>query len=146
MVWDRETFAPIDRISYQGEGWGLCYDGRRLAMSDGSDTLTFRDPDSFLILNQLKVSSQGVPLENLNELECAEGWIYANVLGGDYIARIDPGSGVVTALIDASGLLSRRERDRADVLNGIAYNPETETFFLTGKLWPKVFEVVFETQ
>ncbi len=146
LVWDRETFAPIDRISYQGEGWGLCYDGRRLAMSDGSDTLTFRDPDSFLSLRQLKVSSQGVPLENLNELECAEGWIYANIFGGDHIARIDPGSGVVTALIDASGLLSRRERDRADVLNGIAYNPETETFFLTGKLWPKVFEVVFETQ
>ena len=142
---DRATLREVERRSYDGEGWGLCYDGERLTMSDGSDTLTLRDPESFTVLGRIAVRAGAAPLANLNELECAEGWVYANVYGTDDIARIDPSSGRVAALIDASGLLDARERSAgAEVLNGIAYNPRTETFYLTGKLWPRVFEVVFE--
>ncbi|HVR29823.1 MAG TPA: glutaminyl-peptide cyclotransferase [Thermoanaerobaculia bacterium] len=142
---DRATLEEIDRRSYEGEGWGLCWDGQRLIMSDGSDTLTLRDPESFDPSGSVVVRTGTVPLANLNELECAEGWVYANLYGSDQIARIDPASGQVAALIDASDLLTPRERaGGAEVLNGIAYNADTETFFLTGKLWPRLFEVVFE--
>lgn len=144
LVWDRYTLAERGRIRYQGEGWGLCFDGQALVMSDGSSTLTLRDPHSLAVIARLKVRTPDGPLANLNELECAEGWIYANLYGTDRIARIDPASGAVRALIDASGLLSKTERMQAEVLNGIAYNPATETYYLTGKLWPQVFEVVFE--
>jgi glutamine cyclotransferase len=91
----------------------------------------------------VKVTLEGRPLPQLNELECAEGWVYANLLGSDLIARIDPHGGRVAALIDAAGLLSPAERERADVLNGIAYDAEEGVFLVTGKLWPKMFEVVF---
>ncbi|MDX1383928.1 MAG: glutaminyl-peptide cyclotransferase, partial [Thermoanaerobaculia bacterium] len=144
LVWDRETLAPLDRISYRGEGWGLCYDGSRLVMSDGSARLTLRDARTLERLGHLRVSDGSRPVRQLNELECAEGWIFANVLGSDRIARIDPTDGRVTAWIDASGLLAPDVRRRADVLNGIAYRQESESFYLTGKLWPTVFEVVFE--
>jgi len=142
---DRATLAVLDRRDYPGEGWGLCWDGARLVMSDGTDTLTLRDAESFASLGRVAVRAGATPLSNLNELECAEGWVYANVYGTETIARIDGNSGRVAALIDASGLLTERERaGGAEVLNGIAYNPESETFYLTGKLWPRVFEVVFE--
>ncbi|MEE2776895.1 MAG: glutaminyl-peptide cyclotransferase [Acidobacteriota bacterium] len=146
LIWDRETLRPLQRISYRGEGWGLCHDGRRLFMSDGSHTLTLRDPATFATTGELRVTTpRGQALGALNELECAEGWVFANILGSERIARIDPQTGIVTAWIDASGLLSRLERLRgAEVLNGIAYRPDRETFYLTGKYWPKVFEVVFE--
>jgi glutaminyl-peptide cyclotransferase len=144
LIWQSDTLEPLGRMSYEGEGWGLCHDGRQLVMSDGSDVLQLRDPTSFAPIGKLQVELDGRPLANLNELECAEGWIYANVYGSDRIVRIDPTSGRVEALIDASGLLTRRERRAAEVLNGIAYDPRAETFFLTGKLWPKIFEVVFE--
>jgi glutaminyl-peptide cyclotransferase len=90
------------------------------------------------------VAAAGAPLGQLNELECVEGQVYANVYGTDRIARIDPTSGRVTAMIDASGLLTPAESARAEVLNGIAYNSERGTFYLTGKLWPRLFEVTFE--
>jgi glutaminyl-peptide cyclotransferase len=141
---DPATLEETERRRYEGEGWGLCYDGERLVMSDGSDTLALREPESFTLLARLPVRAAGAPVGQLNELECAEGWIYANLYGTDEIARIDPATGRVAALIDASGLLTAEERARAEVLNGIAYNPGSETFYLTGKLWPRLFEVVFE--
>jgi glutaminyl-peptide cyclotransferase len=143
-ILDLETFEQIGAVDYEGEGWGLCFDGARLWMSDGSDRLVGRDPDSFAPRGELRVTFEGRPLPRLNELECAEGWIFANVYGADQIVQIDPVSGAVAAVIDASGLLSANERASAEVLNGIAYDPESERFYLTGKYWPKLFEVVFE--
>jgi glutaminyl-peptide cyclotransferase len=133
--------SPLGAVSYEGEGWGLCYDGARLVMSDGSDRLTFRDPVTFDVVGGVDVTAAGQPVERLNELECAESLVYANVWQTDRIVAIDPETGAVTAIIDASGLLSPEERAGADVLNGIAWRPETGTFLVTGKLWPKLFEV-----
>ena len=141
---DRATLREKKRRSYDGEGWGLCYDGEHLIMSDGTDLLTERDPESFLELRRVAVVADGTPLGELNELECVDGQVYANVYGTDRIARIDPSSGRVTAMIDASGLLTPAETAGAEVLNGIAYNSESRTFYLTGKLWPRLFEVTFE--
>ena len=143
IVWDRASLTETGRFGYRGHGWGLCSDGRRLYHSDGSDVLTVRDPHSFAVRDRLSVTIEGQPVKQLNELECAEGWIYANLLGSDAIARIEPHNGRVTAVIDASGLLTASERREADVLNGIAYDEETGVFLLTGKYWPKLFEVVF---
>lgn len=143
FVYDRASFVETDAFGYAGEGWGLCFDGRRLVMSDGSDRLTFRDPDTFEIQGQQQVTQAGVPLARLNELECVGDQVYANVWTTDEIVRIDPASGAVTAVIDASGLLTEDERLRADVLNGIAWDPETGHFLITGKWWPWLFEVRF---
>lgn len=131
------------RLSYVGEGWGLCFDGRHLIMSDGTHVLSFRDPETFAEERRLEVTRRGTPLDRLNELEWVNGSIYANVYQTDEIVRIDAESGEVRATIDAAGLLSPDERRRSEVLNGIAYRPTTETFLLTGKLWPHVFEVIF---
>lgn len=144
LIYDLETFAAIGEVAYDGEGWGLCHDGAELWMSDGSSFLTRRDPRSFAVLGRRAVTSEGAPVGLLNELECAEGWVYANVLDSDRILRIDPRSGEVRALIDASGLLTAGERSQAGVLNGIAYDPGSETFYVTGKNWPWLFAVVFE--
>lgn len=143
--YDLESFRLERRASYRGEGWGLCFDGRELVMSDGSSVLARRDPDSFAEIDRLAVRLDGRPVGRLNELECAEGWIYANVWQSESILRIDPGSGAVVAVIDAAPLRRRfREPPGADaVLNGIAYRDDTATFLVTGKLWPLVFEVVF---
>lgn len=141
LVYDAASFAPITEWRYPGEGWGLTYDGRRLVMSDGGDTLTFRDPRTFAPLGRLPVTLDGAPLPALNELEWAEGAIWANVWQTDRIVRIDPDSGRVTAVVDASGLFPPEQRSGADVLNGIAYDAHSKRFYLTGKLWPKVFEV-----
>ncbi len=144
IVWDRASLTETRRIGYAGEGWGLCSDGRRLYHSDGTDRLTVRDPETFAVRARLSVTFEERPVGQLNELECAEGWVYANLLGSDAIARIEPHTGRVTAVIDASGLLSAAERQEADVLNGIAYDADTGLFLLTGKYWPKMFEVVFK--
>jgi len=144
LVYDRKTLAKTGQFPYTGEGWGLCFDGRRLVMSDGSDRLTLRDPQTFAVIfgsGELKVTREGVPVERLNELECVGAAIYANVWQSDEILKIDPATGRVEASIDASGLLSPEERAKADVLNGIAWNPETRRFWITGKDWPKMFEV-----
>ena len=143
VVFDAATFEQVRTHRYSGEGWGLCHDGERLLMSDGSDTLTIRDPETFEATGTVRVTLRGRPLTALNELECVDGAVYANVWQDDYIVRIDPVSGRVTHQIDAAGLLSRDEARGVDVLNGIAYNPNTETFYLTGKWWPKMFEVRF---
>ncbi len=138
-----QDFAPLGQFSYQGQGWGLCFDGEHFIMSDGSPVLTVRDPSTFEILDQIDVTHDGKPVIYLNELECVGDEVYANVYHSDRIVRIAKETGKVTADIDASGLLSKSERLAADVLNGIAYDPESETFLITGKLWPKLFEVRF---
>ncbi len=144
MVYDLETFEQIRGFRYRGEGWGLCHDGRRLIMSNGSDTLTFRDPSTFEEIGAVRVTLRGLPLSRLNELECVEDLVYSNVYQDDAIVIIDPRSGRVTHQIDASGLLTPEEARDVDVLNGIAYDPNAETFYITGKDWPKMFEVQFE--
>jgi glutaminyl-peptide cyclotransferase len=141
VVSDLRTLQRRDSLRYQGEGWGLCHDGDELVMSDGSSMLEFRDPVTFESLREMTVWNGRRAVRNLNELECVGDEIYANVWQSDEIVRIDAKTGRVTAVIDASGLLSPEEAARADVLNGIAYKPETNTFLLTGKLWPHVFEV-----
>ena len=143
FVYDADTFATVATFRYRGEGWGLCHDGTRLIMSDGSDTLTFRDRRSFEATGSVRVTLRGQPQYDLNELECVNDIVYANVWEHDYIVRVDPTSGRITHQIDAAGLLTRDEALGTDVLNGIAYNPAAGTFYITGKLWPKMFEVRF---
>jgi glutamine cyclotransferase len=143
LVWDLGGLKKLRELSYPGEGWGLCHDGHRLIMSDGSDHLFFRDDASFARTGDVAVTRAGEPVKKLNELECVGDEVYANVWMTDNIARIDAKTGAVTGWIDASGLLSRDERLGADVLNGIAFVPERGTFFITGKLWPRMFEVRF---
>jgi glutamine cyclotransferase len=143
LVLDAQTLAEVDRYTYDGEGWGICDDGTRLVMSNGSDRLTFRDRATFAPLGNVAVTLDGAPVSQLNELECVGGDVYANVWQTDTIVRIDPGTGIVTARIDASGLLDPAERLRTDVLNGIAFDPPTDTFLLTGKEWPAMFQVRF---
>ena len=143
-VYDRATFKRLAEFHYDGEGWGLCYDGRRLVMSDGSDRLFFRDPRTFVGVGSVAVTRDGVPVPQLNELECVGGAVWANVWQTDDILRIDPASGRVTGVAEATGLLTPEDRAAgAEVLNGIAYDPKTGRFWITGKLWPKMFEVRF---
>lgn len=150
---DRATLAEITRVSYPGEGWGLCHDGARLVMSNGSARLTFRDPTTFAETGSVAVTVDGKPVNGLNELECAGGQVWANVYGLEKIVRIDPATGRVTAVVDASGLLPPAERSGTDVLNGIAAVPapgtsgpeksSTDEFLLTGKYWPHMYQVRF---
>ncbi|MCP3978762.1 MAG: glutaminyl-peptide cyclotransferase [bacterium] len=142
--WTVDGLSDIGSFSYGGQGWGLCHDGSRLVMSNGSNTLFFRDPQTFALEGQVTVTVDGSPIDRLNELECVGDLVYANVWLTDTILRIDPSSGAVLTSIDASGLLTPAEETKADVLNGIAFDPSTHRFFLTGKLWPKVFEVEFD--
>lgn len=143
IVWSAETFQRVREHRYEGEGWGICFDGKRLIMSDGTSRLTFRDPQTFEKTGELIVRREGAPQSNLNELECVAGVVYANVWQDAHIARIDGRTGEVTGWIDASGLLRQDEADGVDVLNGIAYLPHLRRFIVTGKLWPKAFEVEF---
>lgn len=140
-VYDLSTFEPQGSFAYQGEGWGLCYDGERLVMSDGSDQLFFRDPISFEVVGAMSVVDEGEPVFQLNELECVDGVVLANVWMTENIVVIDPDTGVVLQQIDASGLLTPEEAASADVLNGIARDETSGRYYLTGKLWPKLFEV-----
>jgi glutamine cyclotransferase len=142
---DRETLTEREHVLYDGEGWGLCYDqgGDRLVMSDGSAQLTFRDPETFDPTGTVDVTMDGAPLPRINELECVDGQVWANVWQTDQIVRIDPATGEVVAVVDASGLLTEEEAATADVLNGIAAVPDSDTFLITGKLWPTAFLVRF---
>jgi glutamine cyclotransferase len=141
LVYDRATFEPRKQFTYPGEGWGLTHDGTNLIMSDGSDELRYLDPVTFVEKRRLKVTAAGAPLRNLNELEYVKGEILANVWQTDYVARIQPATGTVTAYIDLRGLLSPAERAKTDVLNGIAYDAARDRLFITGKLWPRLFEI-----
>ena len=142
FVYDRATFAPLRRFSYSGEGWGLTADSRGLIMSDGSATLRLIRSDTFQQTAGLTVRLGTFPLPRLNELEMVEGEIFANIWPTDWIARIHPHTGQVTALIDLTGLLPAAERRKdTDVLNGIAYDSRAKRLFVTGKFWSKVFEI-----
>lgn len=146
FVYDAASFELIETFSYEGEGWGLCYDGVDLWMSDGTPNLFRRDAATFELLETVPVALFGEPVANLNELECVDGHVYANVWQSDFIVRITPETGVVNAIVDARTLLTPEQRAMLPggaVLNGIAYLPETETFLITGKLWPALFEVTF---
>jgi len=142
FVYDRESFRVLRTFHYPTEGWGMAYDGRRLIMSDGTATLHFWDPESLVETGQVQVTGEYGPVTQLNELEVVQGSILANVWLTNYVAIIDPQSGRVTGWIDLSGLLSPEDYgERVDVLNGIAYDAEGDRLFVTGKLWPKLFEI-----
>jgi len=142
FVYDLKSFKLQKEFSYTGEGWGLTTDGKSLLMSDGSDQIFFRDPNSFKIQKTIHVSDHGRPVMRLNELEYVKGEILANIWQTDFVARIDPATGNLTGLIDLHGLLQARDFDATtDVLNGIAYDPAGDRLFVTGKHWPKLFEV-----
>jgi glutaminyl-peptide cyclotransferase len=141
FVYDRSTFQRTRTFTYTGEGWGLTYDGTRLIMSDGSSSLRFLDPKTFKETGRLKVRDGTRPVDQLNELEMVKGEIFANVWQTDRIARISPKTGAVTGWIDLAGLLDPRDRQGVDVLNGIAYDRQGDRLFVTGKLWPKLFEI-----
>lgn len=141
-VFDAETLATVEEFTYEGEGWGLCYDGQRLVMSNGTATLTFRDPHSFAILGSVEVILDGDPVTQINELECVNGQVVANVWKSSTLIVIEPSTGEVVGTVDASALVRAADRDDANaVLNGIAFDPVTETFWLTGKLWPTMYNV-----
>ena len=143
FVYDRHTFKQKRTFSYKTEGWGIAYDNSGgLVMSDGSDTLTFLDPKSFAALKTLRVMDAGRPIANLNELEWIDGEIWANVWMTDRIARISPRTGEVNAWIDFSSLYPRSQRTPpADELNGIAYDKATRRIYVTGKKWPRLYQI-----
>jgi glutaminyl-peptide cyclotransferase len=147
LLWDPESLEPRGELSYRGEGWGLTFDGERLILSDGGSALSFRDPGTLEETGRIEVTLDGEPVFEINELEWQDGFVWANVLGSSSVLRIDPESGEVTAVADLSSLRGRipaEESQGMDVLNGIAWWPERESFLVTGKDWPRLFEVVFE--
>jgi glutaminyl-peptide cyclotransferase len=146
FVYDRKTLERRRSFTYEGEGWGLTYDGTRLIMSDGTPVLRFLDPKTFAVIGRLEVKDGGRPVDDLNELELVKGEIFANVWGTERIARISPKTGAVTGWVDLRGLLSPAEAAGVDVLNGIAYDPAKDRLFVTGKLWPKLFEIKIREQ
>ncbi|HOZ46781.1 MAG TPA: glutaminyl-peptide cyclotransferase [Candidatus Hydrogenedentes bacterium] len=142
FVYDRTTLEPMGQFHYPGEGWGLTSDGKRLIMSDGTATLRFLDPETFGETGRVLVRASGQPVTRLNELEYVRGEILANVWRTDRIARISPKSGKVLAWIDLKGLPNERGTlSSTDVLNGIAYDEPNDRLFVTGKRWPKLFEI-----
>ena len=138
-----DSFEPLAEFAYPTEGWGLTHNGELLIMSDGSSTLYFRDPFTFAEVNRIAVVAQGRPISQLNELEWIAGEVFANIWRTDIIARIDPATGQVAGWIDLTGLLSDADRrgSNAEVLNGIAYDSEGERLFVTGKWWPKLYQI-----
>ena len=143
FVYEKDTFRPAGEFRYETEGWGLTHDGRRLILSDGTERLHFLDPRTFKELRTLRVTDQGLAISHLNELEYVRGEIYANVWRTDRIARISPETGKVRAWIDLAGLLAPEDARAgpADVLTGIAYDEKHDRLFVTGKFWPKLFEI-----
>jgi glutamine cyclotransferase len=140
--WDRESFRQTGSFRYPGEGWGLTQDGRSLILSDGTPTLRFLHPATFQEQRRLRVTAAGRPISQLNELEWVRGEIWANIWQTSRIARIDPASGTVKAWVDLSALEPLSGRSGPDdVLNGIAYEPRRGRLFVTGKRWPKLFEI-----
>jgi glutaminyl-peptide cyclotransferase len=141
FVYDRNTFKQVRTFRYEGEGWGLTHDSAAIIMSDGSASVRFLDPATFAERRRLLVTDAGIPIKDLNELEYVGGEIYANVWQTDFVARISPANGRVLGWINLRDLLSPEERSGADVLNGIAYDSAGRRLFVTGKLWPKLFEI-----
>lgn len=147
FVYDRTTFTKKRTFPYKGEGWGLAYDAAGgLVMSDGSDTLTFLDPKTQAVTRTIRVRDAGRLVPQLNELEWIDGDIWANVWTTDRVARISPVTGDVRAWIDLSSLWPRSQRQPpADVLNGIAYDKATRRIFVTGKKWPRLYQIAVAT-
>jgi glutamine cyclotransferase len=142
LVYDRVTFRFLRAIPYNGEGWGLTQDGKELILSDGTATLHFLDPATLHEIRRITVKDHGAPITQLNELEFVHGQIYANIWHTDRIVRIAPTTGRVLGFIDLAGLLPESERSSPEaVLNGIAWDPSHDRLFVTGKLWPKLFEI-----
>jgi glutaminyl-peptide cyclotransferase len=142
LIYEQDSLKPLGEFSYKGEGWGLTDNGSFLIMSDGTNTLRFLNPESFQTHRTIKVYENGMPLTNLNELEYIHGEIYANILYSDRIVRIDPESGKILGWIDLAGLLpSKILQNKNAVLNGIAYDEARDRIFVTGKLWPELFEI-----
>ena len=141
FVFDIDTLEPRRSFGYEGEGWGLTHDGRRLIMSDGTPTLRFLDPETQRETGRVTVTYEGNPLRGVNELEMVDDALWANVWGSEWIVRIDPDSRRVTRRANLAGLLPAEERGRVDVLNGIAWDAQGKRLFVTGKLWPTLFEI-----
>ena len=149
FIYDAKTFKKLQEFTYPGEGWALTHDSTHLIMSDGSSNLQFIDPNS--IGASLKaqsivgVTDNNGPVANVNELEYVNGFIYANQYNTNYILKIDPSNGKVVAKLDLSGLAAdaKQQFNGAEVLNGIAWHPETNSLYVTGKLWPKIYEIKF---
>lgn len=142
FVYDRATFEPLQTFTYPTEGWGITHDGQRLIVSDGTSTIYFWDPDTLQEIGRITVRDHRGPVTRLNELEYVNGEIWANIWLSDLIARISPETGDVLGYIDLTGLLNTENLTQpADVLNGIAFDPATGRIFVTGKLWPSVFEI-----
>lgn len=142
FVYNTSDLKPIGRFNYKGEGWGITFDGKHLIISNGTATLRFLDPHTYETVGELQVYDKNGDVGKLNELEYVEGEIFANIWGKERIARIDPKTGSVTGWIELPGLLTREDRKkRVDVLNGIAYDSDNKKLYVTGKLWPKLFEI-----
>jgi glutamine cyclotransferase len=143
FVYSLDSFAVQRQFSYPGEGWALTQDGKRIIMSDGTPEIRFWDPETLQETGRITVTDQGQPVKNVNELEWIKGEIYANIWETSRIARIDPASGKVIGWIDLTGLLSPADTadGQTDVLNGIAYDAQHDRLFVTGKRWPKLFEI-----
>jgi len=142
FVYDEATFRLDHQFAYSGEGWGLATDGHWLILSDGTPQIRFLDPATFRVERAIQVAVRGQPVSQLNELEYIRGEIFANVWQTPYVVRIDPANGAVTGVIDFAGLLPPADRNpTTDVLNGIAYDAAHDRLFITGKFWPKLFEV-----
>ena len=142
FVYDKDSFELLHEFSYPTEGWGITHDSKRLIMSDGTSTLHFLDPETLEEIGSIQVFDGNGPLVRLNELEYINGEVYANIWQTDLITRIELDTGRVTGWIDLTGLLSTEDLTQSvDVLNGIAYDAEHDRLFVTGKLWPKLFEI-----
>ncbi len=142
FVYDKYSFKLLQEFNYPDEGWGIAHDGKHLIMSDGTATLHFLDPETFEEISQIEVSANNTPVTRINELEYIQGEIYANIWQTERIARIDPLTGQVIGWIDLKGILSPEDdSETVDVLNGIAYDLKNSRLFVTGKFWPKLFEI-----
>jgi glutamine cyclotransferase len=142
FIYDVQTFERVGDFKYEGEGWGLTSDGQSLIISDGTNQIRFLDPASFRVTKTITVADNKRAVDQLNELEWVQGEIYANVWHDDKIAVINPETGRVTAWIDLTGLIPAEElQDSEAVLNGIAYDQAGSRLFVTGKRWPRVFEI-----
>jgi glutamine cyclotransferase len=147
FIYDAQKLEPVGKFNYTGEGWGLTTDGHSLILSDGSNRIRFIDPDSFRVTKTIAVLDGQLPVNELNELEYVQGEIYANIWHDQRIVTIDPQTGRVTGWIDLSGLLQPGDVvDPEAVLNGIAYDQATNRLFVTGKLWPHLFEIKLKKQ
>lgn len=149
LVYDKARLEVLKSFRYQGEGWGLTYDGHHLWMSDGTDEIRVLIPDTFQEISRIRVIDQGKPVKLINELEWVDGMLYANIYLTDRIARIDPATGQVTGWLELGGILDRNQLPKdsqAEVLNGIAYEPNSKRLFVTGKYWPTLFEIELTKQ